>query len=57
MYRPKMVPSNYTLQAGAKDWIKIVKTKHHLRKKQWKKLISNVQVCFYRFVDETIAVA
>ena len=52
-----MVPSNYTLQAGAKDWIKIVKTKHHLRKKQWKKLISNVQVCFYRFVDETIAVA
>ena len=58
MYRPKMVPSNYTLQAGTKKRIKIVQTKLHLQKKNnEKKKDFNVQVCSYRFVNETIAVA
>ena len=54
MYRPKMIPSNYTLQAGAKDWIKIVLTKLHLRRnnENWFQRAG----LLYRFVDETIAI-
>lgn len=50
-----MVPSDYTLQAGAKDWIKIVLTKLHLRRKDEHRFQRGGVL--YRFVDETIAVA
>ena len=49
-----MVPSDHTLQASAKDWIKIVLTKLHLdRENEYRFQQAGV---FYRFVDETIAI-